>query len=59
MKALLEVLLNNPIGTLFIIGLVIFIVFFVKRLMNKEKLENTESDNVKTAENIKKHMKLQ
>jgi len=56
MKALLEVLLNNPLGALFIIGLVIFIAFFVKRLMNKEKLENTESDNVKTAENIKKHM---
>ena len=56
MKALLEVLLNNPLGALFIIGLVIFIAFFVKRLMNKEKLENTESDNVKTAENIKNHM---
>ena len=56
MKALLQVLLNNPFEVLFIVALVIFIVIFVKRCMSKEKLENTESDNVKTAENIKKHM---
>ena len=56
MRAVLEVLLNNPLETLFIIGLVIFIAIFVKRLMNKEKLENAEIDNVKTAENIKTYM---
>ena len=56
MKALLQVLLNNPFEALFIIALVIFIVIFVKRLMSKEKLETTESEAEITAENIKTYM---